>query len=103
MPREVVRVPEAEVRVVVRVVPTELRDERSPESVPRDGRVPVANPFEAVVLPARPELTTVLAPRSAERVSEPRTPTPPFKSRPPRVPRVRLVSALRAIVSPRGA
>lgn len=102
-PRDVVRVPVADDRVVVRVVPNALREERSPVRAPRVGLVPVANPLDVVAEAARPDVATVRVPRSSPRVLDPRTPTPPFRSRPPRVPRVRLVSALRAMVSPRGA
>jgi len=73
------------------------RVDRSPFSVERVVRVPVA-PLD-VTVPLRPVLTTVREPRSPPRVL--RVPAMP-ESRPPRVPRVRLVSALRAMVEPRG-
>lgn len=101
--RDVVRVVPTLLRVVERVLPTVVRADRSPVSVPREGRVPVASPLEAVVL-ERPLLTTVRVPsEEALLPSVLRPPAMPLSSRPPRVPRVRLVRALRAMVSPRGA
>ena len=99
--RVVVRVLPTLVRVVL-VLPTVVLAERSPVSVPRDGRVPVASPLEAVE-PDRPVLTTVLSLMALRLPSELRFPAMPSRSRPPLVPRVRLVNAERAIVSPRGA
>lgn len=90
-------------RVVFRVLPTVVRADRSPVNVPREGRVPVARPLEAVV-PERPLLTTVRVPSDEALLpSVLRPPAIPYSSRPPRLPRVRLVKALRAMVSPRGA
>ncbi|NBW93855.1 MAG: hypothetical protein EBR20_05760 [Bacteroidetes bacterium] len=90
-------------RVVFRVLPTVVRADRSPVNVPRDGRVPEARPLEAVV-PERPLLTTVRVPSDEALLpSVLRPPAIPYSSRPPRLPRVRLVKALRAMVSPRGA
>ena len=92
------------VRVVVaaRVLPTVVRVVRSPESMPREGRDPVAAPLAAEELPRLPEDTTLRVFMSPRPVSEPRlSPAMPV-SRPPRVSRVRLVRALRAMVSPRG-
>jgi hypothetical protein len=86
---------------VVRVLPTVVRAVRSPDSVLRDGRVPVARPFDAVELD-RPVLTTVLSLMALRLPSEPRVPAIPFRPRPPRVPRLPFVRALRAMVSPLG-
>jgi len=108
--RVVVRLPtlvERVVRVVdcvaVRVLPIVVRADPSPVNAPRDGRVPLARPFDAVA-PARPLLTTVRVPDIGDVFPNVlRVPAIPSRSRPLRVPRVRLVSALRAIVAPRGA
>lgn len=91
-------------RVVVaaRVLPTVVRVVRSPESMPREGRTPVADPFAAAVLPRPPVETTLRVFMSPRPVSEPRESPAIPESRPPRVSRERLVRALRAIVAPRG-
>jgi len=89
--------------VAVRVLPIVVRADPSPVNAPRDGRVPLARPFDAVA-PARPLLTTVRVPDIGDVFPNVlRVPAIPSRSRPLRVPRVRLVSALRAIVAPRGA
>jgi hypothetical protein len=91
-------------RVVVaaRVLPTVVRVVRSPDNIPREGRTPVASPLAAAVAPRPPVETTLRVFMSPRPVSEPRESVAMPVSRPPRVSRERLVSALRAIVAPRG-